>query len=104
MPSPVTAILDSEFGISTVSESVAAKLQATVPDLIVGPMTDDQHIRMTGGKLMASKAEVVARENNFAHNVGTGGDGSGLVRCFAGQGGCGGSGEPDSRNSWSKRV
>ena len=29
------------------------------------------------------------RENSFTHNLETDGDGSGLVRCFAGQGGCG---------------
>ena len=39
---PVSAILDSRSGILTMSESVAAKLQAAVPDIqIVGPMTDD---------------------------------------------------------------
>ena len=38
---PVTAILDSVYGISTMSVSVAAKLQAAVPDVqIVGLMTD----------------------------------------------------------------
>ena len=30
---PVTAILDSASGISTMSESVAAKLQAAIPDV-----------------------------------------------------------------------
>ena len=39
---PVTAILDSGFDISNMSESVAAKLQAATPDVqIVRPMTDD---------------------------------------------------------------
>ena len=33
----------------------------------------------------ASKADVVPRENSFTHDVGTGGDGSGLVRCFPGK-------------------
>ena len=37
----VTAILDSRSDISTISESVAAKMQAAVSDVqIVGPMTD----------------------------------------------------------------
>ena len=50
---PVTAILDSESGISVMSESVAAKLQAAVPDVqIVGPMTDDQYVKMIDGKLV----------------------------------------------------
>ena len=53
---PVTAILDSGSGISTMSESVAAKLQAAVPDIqIVGPMTDDQYIKMAEGKLVLVK-------------------------------------------------
>ena len=39
------------------------------------------------------------RENSFTHNLGTGGDGSGLVRCFAEQGGRGELGESDSRGS-----
>ena len=39
------------------------------------------------------------RENSFIHNVGTGGDGSGHVRYFAGQGGRSDLGEPDSRGS-----
>ena len=39
---PVMTILDSGAGISTMSESVAAKFQATAPNVqIVGPMTDD---------------------------------------------------------------
>ena len=41
----VTAILYSGSGISTMSKSVAAKLQAAVPDVqIVGLMTDDQYM------------------------------------------------------------
>ena len=39
------------------------------------------------------------RENSFTHDVGTGGDGSGLVRYFAGQRGPGDLAEPDSRGS-----
>ena len=40
--SPMTAMLNSRSGISTMSESVAAKLPAAVPDVqIVGPTTDD---------------------------------------------------------------
>ena len=43
---PVTAILNSGSGISTMSECVAAKLQAAVFDVqIVGPMTDDQYVK-----------------------------------------------------------
>ena len=50
---PVTAILDSGSGISTKSESAAAKLQAAVPDVqIVGPMTDDQFLKMADGILV----------------------------------------------------
>ena len=48
---PVTAILDSGSGISTMSESGAA-----VPDVqIVGPMTDDQYVKMADGKLLLVK-------------------------------------------------
>ena len=39
------------------------------------------------------------RENIFTHNVGTVGDGSGLVRYFAGQGGRGNLEKPNSRDS-----
>ena len=47
----MTAILDSGSGISTMPESVAAKLQAAVPDaMIVGPMTYDQYVEMADGK------------------------------------------------------
>ena len=53
---PVTVILDSGSGISTMSESVAAKLQASVPDVqIVGPMTDDQYVKMADDKLVLVK-------------------------------------------------
>ena len=53
---PMTAILDSGSGISTMPKSVAAKLQATVPDLqIVEPMTDDQHGKMADGNLVLVK-------------------------------------------------
>ena len=53
---PVAATLDSGSGISTMSESVAAKLQATVPDVqIVGPMTDDQYVKVSDGKLVLVK-------------------------------------------------
>ena len=45
---PVTVTLDSGSGISTMSECVAAKLQAAIPDVqIVWPMTDDQYVKMT---------------------------------------------------------
>ena len=38
------------------SESVAAKLQAAVPDVqIVGSMTDDQYVTMTDDKLVVVK-------------------------------------------------
>ena len=53
---PVTAISDSGSGISTMSESVAATLQAAVPDVeIVGPMTDDQYVKMVDGKSVLVK-------------------------------------------------
>ena len=49
---PVTAILDSGSGISTMSESVAGKLEATVSDVqIAGPMTDEQYVKLPDGKL-----------------------------------------------------
>ena len=52
----VTAILDSTPCISTMSESVAAKLQAAVPDVeIVGPMTNNQCVKMPDGKLVLVK-------------------------------------------------
>ena len=54
--SPVTAVLDSGTGISTMSESVAAKMQAAVPDVqIVGSMTDDQYVKMADGKFVLVK-------------------------------------------------
>ena len=50
---PVMAILDTGSGISTMSESVVEKLQAAVPDVqIVGPMTDDQYVKMADGRLV----------------------------------------------------
>ena len=50
---PVTAILNSGSSFSNMSESVAAKFQAAVPAVpIVGPMIDDQYIKMAGGKLV----------------------------------------------------
>ena len=53
---PVTAILDSGSGISTMLESVTAKCLAAVPDVqIVGPMIDDQYVKMADGKLMLVK-------------------------------------------------
>ena len=53
---PVTAIFDSVSGISTMSESVAAKLLAAVPDVqIVGLETDDQYVEMVDGKLVLVK-------------------------------------------------
>ena len=49
----VTPILESWSGISTMSESVAAKLQAAVPDVqIVGPMIDEQYVKMADGELV----------------------------------------------------
>ena len=52
----MTAILDSGSGISTMSENVAAKLQATVSDVqIVGPMTNAQYAKMADGKLVIVK-------------------------------------------------
>ena len=53
---PVTVILDVESGISTMSKSGTAKLQAVVPDVqIVGPMIDDQYVKMAAGKLVLLK-------------------------------------------------
>ena len=53
---PVTAILDSGSGILSTSESVAAKLQAAVPDVqTVGSMTDDQYVKMADDTLMLVK-------------------------------------------------
>ena len=50
---PATAVLDSRSGISTMSESMVAKMQGAVPDVqIVGPMTDDQYVKMADGKLV----------------------------------------------------
>ena len=50
---------------------------------------DDQRPVCEDGqrKIGVSEAEVVPRENRlFVHDVGTGGDGTDVVRCFAGQG------------------
>ena len=53
---PVTAISYSGSGISTMSESVAAKLKAAVPDVhIVRLITDDQYVKMADGKLVLVK-------------------------------------------------
>ena len=53
---PLTVILDSGSGITTMSESLAAKLQAAVPEVqIVGPITDDQYVKMADGKLVKVK-------------------------------------------------
>ena len=53
---PVTPILDSGSDISTMSETVAAKLKATVPDVhIVRLKTDDQYVKMADGKLVLVK-------------------------------------------------
>ena len=53
---PVTTILVSVSGISTMSESGAAKLQTAVPDVqIVGPMTGYQYVNMADGKLVLLK-------------------------------------------------
>ena len=58
----VTAILDSGSGISTMSESVAAKLQAAVPDVQnVGPMTYDQYVKMVDGKLVVKQKSCPVR-------------------------------------------
>ena len=49
---PVTTILDSGSGISTMLEKLVAKLQAVGPAVQnVGPMTDDQYAKMTEGRL-----------------------------------------------------
>ena len=53
---PVTAIFDSGFCITTISDSVAAKLEAAVPEVqIVGPMTNGQYVNMANGKLVLVK-------------------------------------------------
>ena len=53
---PVTTSLDSASSIPTMSESMVAKLQATVPGVqIVGPMTDDQYVKMADGKMVLVK-------------------------------------------------
>ena len=52
---PVTVILDSGSGISTMSESVATKLQAAVPDVQIVGLTDDQYVNMADGKLVLVK-------------------------------------------------
>ena len=53
---PATAILDSGSGISTISESLAAKLHSAVPDVqIVGPMTEDHYVKMADGKSVLVK-------------------------------------------------
>ena len=58
---PVTAILDSGSGISTMSESVAAKLQAAVSDVqIAGPMADDQYVKISDCKLVLVKQKSCA--------------------------------------------
>ena len=44
------------------------------------------------------------RENSFTHDVGTGGNGTSLVRCYAGQGGRDDLGEPDFRGSENQCV
>ena len=49
----VTVILNSGSGISIMSESMAQKLQAAVPDVqIVGLMTNDQYMKITDGILV----------------------------------------------------
>ena len=71
------AILDSGSGISTMSESVAAKLQAAVIDApFVGPMTDDQYVKMADGKLVLVKQKSCPMTSAL---MGTSGDGSSLV-------------------------
>ena len=56
---PRTTIMDSGSGITTISESVAAKLKAAVPDVqIVGPMTEGQYVNTTDGKLMQVKQKL----------------------------------------------
>ena len=50
---PMTVILALGSGILTMSESVATKLQAAVPDVqIVEPVTDDQYLKIADGKLV----------------------------------------------------
>ena len=63
---PMTAILDSKSGILTMSDSVAAKLQAAVPDVeIVGPMINDQHVKMADGKLELVKQKSCLVKTTF---------------------------------------
>ena len=50
---PVTTMLNSGSGITTMSESMAAKLQVAVPDVeIVRPITDSQKVEMADDKLV----------------------------------------------------
>ena len=80
---PVTAVLDSGSGISTMSESMAAKLQAAVADTqIVGPMTNDQYENMTDGKLVLVRKKLWSVKTAYHR---TWGCGSGLARYFVGQ-------------------
>ena len=52
----VTTILDSGSGISTMSESVPAKLQPAVPDTqIMATITNDRYVEMVDGKLVLVK-------------------------------------------------
>ena len=52
----VTTILDSGSGISTMSESVPAKLLPAVPDIqIMATITNDQYVEMVDGKLVLVK-------------------------------------------------
>ena len=67
-------------------------------------MTDDQCFKMAAVKLVLVKQKSCPVKNSFTHNVETGGDGSSVVRCFAGQRGRGGLGESDSRGSGNWRV
>ena len=101
----LTVILDLGSGISTMSESVAAKLQAAVSDVqIVRSMADDQYVKIVDGKLVLVKQKscpvriylytmwgpVVMDPVSYA--------------VFAGHVGRGDSGESDSRGSGNNRV
>ena len=102
---PVTAILDLRSGISTMSESVTAKLQATVPDVqIVRSMTDDQYVKMAHAKLVLVKHKSFPVRTALHTMWGPVVMDPVSYTVFAGQGGRGDLGEPDSRGSGNYRV
>ena len=87
-------MLDSWSGISTMSESVTAKSQAAVHNVqIVGPVTDEQYVEMADGKLVQVEQKSCPVRTVLHTTWGP----VGLARYFAGQGGRGDLGQPNSR-------